>query len=65
MYSVFALPECEFSSVLSVSPLYHPFISGFSHRVDEIVPQLLSALDSPVLGLMQWHEELAVIRWVA
>lgn len=37
-------------------------MSGYVQRVEELVPELVACLDSPALALLQWEEELAVIR---
>ncbi len=35
---------------------------GYVHPVSQLVPELLEGLDSPALALLQWQEELAVVR---
>lgn len=36
-------------------------LAGYEHNIEEVVPTLLSCLDSPELPFLQWQESLAVL----
>ena len=60
------LPVCCFAALPSGSQFQWPNTVLLSHcaprRTHELVPELVACLDSPALALLQWEEELAVIR---
>lgn len=37
-------------------------MAGYVQNVDHAVSELVECLDSPALGLLQWQDELAIIR---